>query len=270
MLSWFLGFALLALSCAGCELAENYTDPEGPRYAGEYSEQAQEALSRLPDVKLVTFNIKFGEQSELAAQDLANSPELSGADIILLQEMDAEGTDFIAQALKQNYVYYPGSVQHGRDFGNAVLSRWPILDDEKIILPYKNPTDGRQRIAVRATLQTPLGDISAYSIHNETPWLGPRARLEQAQSVLDDARQAELYTVIGGDFNSGDPGSLDATVELFEEAGFLWASRGAEDPLGTLDHTFVRDFVPLASGSVQSQASDHWPRWVTAELVQQP
>jgi endonuclease/exonuclease/phosphatase family metal-dependent hydrolase len=171
------------------------------------------------------------------------------------------------------YVYYPGSVHtNGRDFGNAVLSRWPIVSDRKLILPHKNPTDGRIRIAVQATVATPLGDIAAYSVHTETPWLGPRARLEQAGAVLKDAGAFELSSLAGGDFNTGDPGSLEQTVELFQAAGFAWASSDAGDTAGSysLDHIFVRRIMPLRSGSVVTQASDHRPSWAQLELEPSP
>lgn len=255
--------AIAALS--GCSLAHNYTDPAGPRYEGAFARDPL-AASRLPVLEAVTFNIQFGKEHELAVMDVKSTPALAGADVLLLQEMDAEGTEAIAKALGLDYVYYPGSVQHGRDFGNAVLSRWPIVADEKIVLPHQSPADGRIRIAVCAVLRTPMGDILAYSVHNETPWLGPRARLEQAEAVLRHARSSQLSTIIAGDFNTGDPGALDATVNLYGEQGFVWASRAAGDGLGTLDLTFVRQLRPLASGSVATAASDHEPLWVEAEL----
>lgn len=251
--------------CAGCELAENYTDPSGPRYAGQYAKDPA-APSNLPRVDVLSFNIQFSKEYERAAEEIAESVALSSADVILLQEMDAVGAEYVAEALGHDFVYYPGSVQHGRDFGNAVLSRWPIVADEKILLPHANPTDGRLRIAVCATLRTPLGDLRAYSVHMETPWLGPRARLEQAEAVLVHARRSELPSIIAGDFNTGDPGALEATVALYESEGFVWASRGAGDSLGTLDLTFVRDLAPLQSGTVSTRASDHRPLWANVEI----
>lgn len=256
----------LAFACAGCELAHNYTDPHGPRYAADYAAEEQ-APSRLPELTSVTFNVKFGQEYERAASEMTGSPALSRADVLLLQEMDAEGSDFIAAQLGLNYVYYPGSVQHGRDFGNAVLSRWPIVSDEKIILPHKNPTDGRQRIAVCAVLATPLGDARACSVHTETPWLGPRARLDQARMVRDHVAGAAEVTVVAGDFNTGDPGALEDTVRLYADGGFRWGSREVGDGLGTLDITFVRELEPLDSGEVATGASDHRPQWVDSDWL---
>jgi endonuclease/exonuclease/phosphatase family metal-dependent hydrolase len=263
------GSVCLFALCVGCDLAQNYTDPEGPRYANDYAPDPA-ATSALPKVKLVTFNIRFGEDIESAANELANRSDLAGADVVLLQEMHAPGTDTIAAALEQNYVYYPGSVQHGRDFGNAVLSRWPIVTDEKIILPHKSPTDGRIRIAVCATVRTPLGDVRACSVHTETPWLGPRARLEQAESVLLHVGESDLPTLAGGDFNTSDPGALAATVDLYESAGFTWASHDSGDTAGafTLDSAFTRHFDALGSGTVSTEASDHRPQWVNLQFAQ--
>lgn len=265
----YVPVACAALVGAGCGLAENYLDPEGPRYAGSYAPAAEDSREP-PTFGIVTFNIKFGDEYRLAADELASDPQLSRADILLLQEMDARGTDAIAERLSMNYVYYPGSVhENGRDFGNAVLSRWPIVDDAKHILPHRNPTDGRIRVCVQATVATPLGEVSAYSVHNETPWLGPRARLEQAQAVLDHAASSGVTSVVGGDFNTSDPGSVDDTVTLFRSAGFDWASEGSGDTAGslTLDHIFVRQLAPLGAGTVSTRASDHRPQWAQVELA---
>lgn len=263
---------LWLLSCAGCSLAENYLEPDGPRYSGDYAADSG-AMSELPKLEVVTFNIKFGDEYELAAEELAHNPKLSAADILLLQEMDAPRTDAIARRLQLNYVYYPGSVhENGRDFGNAVLSRWPIVSDKKLLLPHRNPTDGRARIAVRANVASPLGEIEAYSVHTETPWLGPRARLEQAGAVLDDARSSELALVIGGDFNTSDPGALDETVSLFESHGFTWASAdsGATAGTRTLDCVFVKRLSALGAGAFDTEASDHRPEWALVELADSP
>jgi endonuclease/exonuclease/phosphatase family metal-dependent hydrolase len=265
LLSWA---ALLSLG--GCKLAENYLDPEGPRYAGSYSAEPQ-AASRLPELKVVTFNIKFGEKYEKAGEELAGKPELEGADLVLLQEMDEPSTEAIAKRLSLNYVYYPGSVHtNGRDFGPAVLTRWPIVEDAKLILPHRNPTDGRIRVAVRATIETPMGKLRAYSVHTEIPWLGPRARLEQARAILDDAKSSEDPVVLGGDFNTSDPDAMDETVRVYTSAGYSWVSRGVGATAGsfTIDHLFSRRFKTIEAGTVSSQASDHRPQWARIELTE--
>jgi endonuclease/exonuclease/phosphatase family metal-dependent hydrolase len=263
---------VLAVSCWGCSLAENYLDSDGPRYSAEYALEPA-SPSALPKLAIVTFNIKFGDEYELAGEELATNPTLSAADILLLQEMDAPRTNAIAARLGMNYVYYPGSVhENGRDFGNAVLSRWPIVGDKKLILPHRNPTDGRIRLAVRATVASPSGEITAYSVHTETPWLGPRARLEQAGAVLDDAQGSALTAIVGGDFNTSDPGAVGETVALFRDAGFTWASDGSGETAGerTLDHIFVKRLNALGTGAFNTEASDHRPEWAQVEFPISP
>lgn len=255
----------LATLAAGCGSLHNYTDPDGPRYSGSYAVAPDRPAEPL---RVVSFNIKFGDAVDAAIEELS-SAELAGADVILLQEMDAAGVDRLARALQLAYVYYPASVhKNGRDFGNAVLTRWSIQGDRKLLLPHQSPTNGQRRIAVETTIATDHGTLRAYSVHLETPWLGLRGRLDQARTVRDLAAAGEGPVVIAGDFNTGDPGSLDQTRALFEDAGFVWATRGVGvTSIGgpfesALDHVFTRGLALENAGKRLTQASDHLPVWV--------
>jgi len=261
-------FALLAPACA---LVENYDDPEGPRYSAEFAPTEGMDAKELAELTVCSFNIEFSEHIAQAIEDLRGDPHLRNCSVVLLQEMDWAGAERIAEALALNVVYYPGSVHTGKDFGNAVLARWPILDDAKLILPHRNPTNGRVRIAVRATLNTPSTPITVYSVHSDTPWLGAAARLDQAEAVAADAARWAGPVVVGGDFNTSDPGSVDSTVEQFTSRAFMWASArippSAGGPLGKskIDHVFVKGLGVAAAGTVATEASDHQPIWI--ELV---
>src|SRR6185436_4014363 len=126
-----------ALVLAGCMHPSNYPDPEEPRYAGSADmmprDRQRGAARRL---RLVTFNTKFALQTDSAIALLTSTPELRDADILALQETDAPATERIARALGMAWVYYP-SLRHprtGRDFGNALLSRWPVIQQDKLVL----------------------------------------------------------------------------------------------------------------------------------------
>jgi endonuclease/exonuclease/phosphatase family metal-dependent hydrolase len=249
--------AIVAIAALGCD-AQNYPDPEGPRYAGLYDPLSADP----PGLHVVTFNVEFAREIDRAIFELTTNEDLRAADIVLLQEMDAEGTDRIAAALGFHYVTYPATLhREGRDFGNAVLSRWPITDDWKLVLPHASPSDGRIRAAVAAIVAMPGEDLLVYSFHGETPWLGPRGRLDQVLVVLDDASEHELRCIAGGDFNTLDPRSGESTAELFEARGFTWPTRS----IAALDHIFVRGFDASAAGSTPSEASDHEPVWIALE-----
>jgi endonuclease/exonuclease/phosphatase family metal-dependent hydrolase len=265
------GAALVCLGVApGCALAQNYDDPNGPRYFAEFAPPPDESDSS--ELAVCSFNIEFSRDIDGAIADLRGDENLRACRVLLLQEMDWPGASAIAEALALDVVYYPGSVQKGRDFGNAVLSRWPIVDDQKLILPHRNPTNGRIRIAVRATLDAPGAPLTAYSVHSDTPWLGPAARLEQAEAVAIDATRFAAPIAAGGDFNTSDPGSVEHTVALYAKRGFTWASAGvaptAEGPLGarSLDHLFVKGLSVVKAGTVSTDASDHQPIWVELRI----
>ncbi len=244
----------------GC-VVSNYEDPAGPRFAGAFSTTTTQSSDSL---KMVIFNIEFSLKHEEAAADLLADPNTMDADVVLLQEMDPIGTEFIANALSLDYVFYPSSVSDiGLDFGNSVLSRWPIVSDQKVTLPHQNPTNGRGRASVVATLQTPEGSLVVQSVHTDTPWLGPAGRIDQARAVRDAIDEDADRVMIGGDFNTTDPGSLDRTTEIFLDAGYTWATEGVEDTSRsfTIDLIFSKGYSVQAKGKGVSEASDHLPVW---------
>ena len=282
------GALLLCAGCvSSCELVQNYDDPYGPRYFAHFAPPPDAEDRELEELAVCTFNIEFAEHVERAIDELRADENLRSCTVVLLQEMDWRGARRIAEALALDVVYYPGSVHHGRDFGNAVLSRWPIVDDEKLILPHRNPTNGRIRIAVNATLTLPFSDVAkspkgddsakslagdevtAYSVHGDTAWLGPAARLDQAEAIAAHAARFDWPVVVGGDFNTSDPGSVERTVEVFAARDFVWATArvpaSADSPLGalTIDHVFTRGCSVTGAGTVPTNASDHQPIWVT-------
>lgn len=260
---------VVAAACAafllgGC--ATNYPDPSGPRYAGPLP-TAPAGVEEADTLLVVSFNLELGEAVDSAVSVLTSTPEVRGADLVLLQEMDAEGTRRVAEALGMAWVYYPAIERSstGRDFGNAILSRWPVVEDEKIVLPYLGVLNRSQRIATAATVRVGRRLVRVYSVHLATPVnLGWRYRRAQWRAVLADAR-SHRRVIIGGDLNSRSLG---------EEAlrrGFSWPTRDGPRTLlwGRWDHLFLRGFSTpgrAGSGTVldNRDSSDHLPVWVRA------
>ncbi|WP_244237069.1 endonuclease/exonuclease/phosphatase family protein [Corallococcus llansteffanensis] len=217
----------------------------------------------------MTFNLAFAENVSEAITALTRPP-LAEADVIAMQEMDATSVDRIARELGLAYVYYPASVQvDGDDFGNALLSRWPITADRKINLPHDDPYHQQHRIAVVATLDIRGTPVQVVSVHNATPIVGLSGRLDQAETIIDAVDGTEPLQVIAGDFNTSDPGSLKQTVKLFSERGYQWASEGVGDTVDSvigglpLDSVFVRGLSAVDRGVDRRPAgSDHHPVWV--------
>ena len=165
MRPYFLVFVMVV----GCRTGRNYPDPVEPRYVGSATTIAE--TGRGDTLRVVSFNIEYARETKRAIRIIRSSPELRDADVILLQEMTAPTTKMVADSLGMHYVYYPATynriVRH--DFGNAVLSRWPIVEDAKLILPSRSRYAKTQRIATAATLQVGERRVRVYSTHFGTP-----------------------------------------------------------------------------------------------------
>ena len=257
---------LLAMSLA-CRPGINYSDPVSPRYAG--SAKVLATPSESDTVRIVSFNIEYGRQTHRAAEVLSTAKPLRDADIIFLQEMNAYATRYLADSLHMRYVYYPAIYNRvmKRDIGNAVLSRWPITSDAKLILPGRSRYAKTQRIATAATINVNGRSIRVYATHLGTPAdLGWKDRAEQLQGIFQDAAQYPLV-VIGGDMNSADVG------KVARDAGYLWPTDTIpqSNSFGRLDHFFVRGLRVLSTQGVgthrvPSTISDHSPIWIRLRL----
>lgn len=254
--------ALVALLAVGCRTGENYDGLAGPFAQGRMGPRLR-CPAGGDSVRAVTFNVEFGLRIREAGQLLSEHPDLRCADVVLLQEMDETGTVRIAAELGMEYVYYP-AVRHqryGRDFGNAVLSRWSIIAHEKLILPHVSVLTRTQRIATVATLDLMGTPLRVYSTHlGSLLEVTSGAREAQLQTVVDDAL-AFPRVLIGGDLNSGSVG------RRAREAGFDWPTEeGPPTSYGRRwDHIFLRGFSgTVRSGAVLDTggASDHRPVWV--------
>lgn len=269
------GFSLLLLMgflLGACRSVENYDDPEGPLFEGNYAEENQEFTG---SIKVETWNIAFGEDVESAINELADSTELSAVDILLLQEMDEAGVESIAQALGLNYVYYPASIhsKHDKNFGNAILSRWPLSDPKKIILPHRNPKNNQIRTATFALADIAGETVPVYSVHTETFWLGSEDRQDQVDALIDELPNEVPFMIVGGDFNTLTPMSLEELEERFENVEMDRSTEEAGPTVGlagvglSLDQIFTKGFHVVESGSLaDSKSSDHKPLWVELQF----
>lgn len=218
---------------------------------------------------MVSFNVENSQEVDSALAVLRGEPSLAGADVVLLQEMDEPGVRKVAEALGMGWVYYPAIVRRstGRDFGNAVLSRWPIVDDEKLLLPHRAVFGATRRIATVATLQVGRTRVRVYSIHLATKVnMSLRDRRDQMAAVLRDAAR-HPHVVLAGDLNDA------RMAEMASRSGFAWPSR--EGPRttwgGRFDHILFKGLRlsgPDAAGTVEDVrgASDHRPVWAVGVI----
>jgi endonuclease/exonuclease/phosphatase family metal-dependent hydrolase len=271
-----LALALTVLG--GCRTGSNYTSVSGPRYAGGPPETRTAVPVDLHSLRIVSFNIEYARHVDGATKVIASDPELRGADVILLQEMDEIGTRHLADAFGMHYVYYPAtlSLKTGRDFGNAVLSRWPIVDDAKILLPHVGVVGHLQRTATAATIRvggSPSDPgstgtlVRVYSTHLGTLLNATASgQRDQLRTVLADA-EGHPHVVIGGDMNSHGVG------RVAQRMGYAWPTeRGPRTTrFGRWDHIFFKGLTSPDNGGAGTvldvrHTSDHRAVWAVARL----
>ncbi|MBN2364659.1 MAG: hypothetical protein EH225_00780 [Calditrichaeota bacterium] len=264
-----LGFFILltGLFLINCESGQNYLSPEGPRFTGKYAVHPKTFDDTL---KVASFNIQFSEKIEEAIYTLRNSPDFEETDILLLQEMDETGTEIISKALGYDYVYYPATIhpQSDKNFGNAILSIWPINNTRKILLPHEFYINKTRRIAVAGTVSAGNWQIRVFNVHIATIALSEEKRLAQVDSVMRSISGHHSRIIVGGDFNTIFEKNIKDLDYIFTLSEFIRASKGSgltieKGPLDfTVDHIYTKGFHVIENGIIETEASDHNLVWV--------
>lgn len=249
----------------------------------------EESIRVLPDVlTLMTYNIQHGKgmDGQIDLHRIADVISLSDADIIGLQEVDklkprSDNEDqvrVLAEILGMHYAFgenlpAPG----GGGYGNAVLSRYPILSTDNTRLP---TTGGEPRGLMRATVDFNGTEVDFYVTH--LSFVSDENKIQRAY-VVDRISESPNPFILVGDFNYvgpgiGDPRNTfhplvrDAWLEAMQlnerrggpkppmRIGYTFSSA---DPRTRIDYIFLSDETELVDGEsvfvIDSLASDHFP-----------
>ena len=248
-------------------------------------------------VRLVSFNIHHGVGGD-GRHDLPRLAGLLGAldaDVICLQEVDRRfgpRSDEVDQALLLSRgldmqlawgpaIDEPRSAGGARQYGNALLSRLPILISDV----HRLPGGGEPRCALRTMVELDGGALWVTTTHLTT-----RSPAERAAQVAD---VAALHTepmetgLVVGDFNAApDSPELGPLRERFTDAWHLararddragwrfWQSHEghtfpARGPRLRIDQVWVSAGVSVAGAHVVDGlgSSDHLPLVVDLEVA---
>jgi endonuclease/exonuclease/phosphatase family metal-dependent hydrolase len=223
-------------------------------------------------IRVMTYNIHSGYnvhgQPDMEA--IARVIESSEAEIVGLQEVSrvrfsdtsVDMPVWLARRLDMAYVF------RGTEepvWGNAILSRYPIVDWGWGELPRAGKLIGRGYLWARIEVDgpEPLLVIATHLHH-----LGPdsQARQEQVPDILQ-FWNGRPYSILLGDMNA-EPGSPE--MDLISDAGLndSWSLAGeglgntysSHDPVKRIDWLWHSDdLIPMEIEVIQSQASDHMP-----------
>ena len=137
-------------------------------------------------------------------------------------------------------------------FGNAILSRWPLSDDHKVVLPHLARLGGTERAAVGATVLIGERRVRVYSVHLATLIAnGPNDRRDQLRTLLADA-DSQATVIIGGDFTAMLSGYHDKIFAPQTIVGTANAANGGNGgaPIGAVHSGDFVTAVPRGGGSV--------------------
>ena len=243
------------------------------------------------EIKVISYNIRWrgGDDLKTMIKLLQDDPEIGGASILALQEVDRHKkrtghnntAKIIADALGMHYAWAAPPAVNPNDeeeTGVAILSVYPLSDVRRIVLP--NPGPGkRRRVALGATIEIPNRRWRVYSAHAETR-ITMGKKLEQYKAVIDDLAQfpADIPASIMGDFNTWEPYGDDKVTKLFSDAGM-------KTPFGDqstfrrkvlfvpvelkLDWVWLRGLEAATFGIDRKvEVSDHWPLWTNIRIIE--
>lgn len=242
-------------------------------------------------LRVMTYNVHgcIGMDRRVSPQRIAEGIERHEPDIIALQELDVgrartrfdDQPHLIAKHLSMHYHFHPNMFVQEGQYGNAILSRYPLTVVKAQGLPgrpgvFKRATRG----AIWALLQCHGIQIQFVNTHLD---LRRKYRLNQVETLLSEhwlghAKCLEPV-ILCGDFNTASGSSTcqgfnkvfrDAQEEVEgHQPQHTWIGHF---PMRRLDHVFLRgsmtvENVLVAQSKQDKIASDHLPLIVDLRFV---
>ncbi|MEA3392613.1 MAG: endonuclease/exonuclease/phosphatase family protein [Candidatus Marinimicrobia bacterium] len=229
-------------------------------------------ISGCQKVTVMSYNIHamWGMDKVLDADRIAKVINDQKPDVVGLQEVDqfterSEKMDAI-RVLKEKtgmYGVFMGTFDYqGGEFGNAMLSRYPIIEQKVFHLPARNNYEPRLMMMISCVVEN--GDtIHFYNTHLDHH-SGDSDRPVQMQEIIRVIKEDNAKVILLGDLNC-QPGSepLTALDQYLTRCLSDEKTYPANEPERTIDHVYYRKDRGLKCKElrvVQAKiASDHRP-----------
>jgi endonuclease/exonuclease/phosphatase family metal-dependent hydrolase len=228
-------------------------------------------LSARPTLRVMTWNIHggVGPDRRHDLQRVVDLVQRADPDVLALQEVDSRrsrGSEhpvaLLQRVLGHHGVAAAAIVTPDGDYGQVLLSRWPLSETEvhDISFPGREP-----RRAITAVVDAPAGRVLLVAAHLGLKIAERRTQCAQMASLVE---RSNLTTVALGDFNDWMwPGSVQTVLARKLPGRTPHRTFPARLPVFKLDRVFTRPAAALVSSWVDpsgSAVSDHLP--VIAEI----
>lgn len=277
----FVTFSLIV--AASLEIMPVTAAPPEPDYYAPIVGPAP--LERDDFVRFVTYNIRWGLGTD--GVNLARTASVLNAldaDVVLLTEVDVnwrrsgnvDQPAYLSHATNYPHSYYGPALKtwssgNGNPsyYGNLLLSRFPIVRAETIVLPHAKGSEPRAVIVADIVI-----DGEAVTVLGTHLGLSKSERMMQLEHVRHVAGTDTKRTVLLGDFNarpeSDEIRRLTSDGRLVDTQAFMGVEENTfpyPEPYARIDYIFVSPDLAdsvISARPVHVGGSDHLP--VTLDL----
>lgn len=231
----------------------------------------------MPLIKVLSYNIRhgLGMDGKIDISRMAAALSAWDADIICLQEVDVNRPrsssvhqpDYLADQLNMHAVFGPAINYDRGAYGNAILSRFPIVQSSNHVLPAPDPK--RALLEARFEIQGKL--LRLCNTHME---LDRHLRLKQMQEFIVPFMLAEnTATLFCGDLNEDPQGAAVRYLGNYLQDSYKM-NKGSQQytfpvnqPAERMDYIFYNsDCAAVDYQILDSEASDHLPVLATIDF----
>ena len=233
-------------------------------------------------IRVMTYNIHHGEGADgkIDTTRIAELIRKENVDIVGLQEIDrgvarSARRDLIAELASETGMHFcfgKNIVYQGGDYGNAVLSRFPIVSQSNTHFRMLHPHE--QRGIQELMLDVHGTKLLLMNTHIDYRPEDQERRINVKEMRRLIARQDKLPIILTGDFNSTPESEVCAEIREFMND--TWAAVGqgngfslsSTQPEKRIDYIWFSKndrVVPQKVWVPQTRASDHLP--VVAEFI---
>ena len=229
------------------------------------------ATEKADTLKLMTYNIRHGELT--AMDSLAAYISSECPDIVALQECDWDTSR--ARMLNNGVRYVNELAYHtgmfgvhakaidfaGGYYGIGLLSRYPIVRYDRILLP--NDAETEQRVMLVADIELPGGEVITF-INTHLEFKSPLIRFEQIVFINEYIQGRSGRIFLAGDMNTAPDSEemrlLDGNWISLTDDAFTFQSSDTKSKLDYIYVTRGQD-VELLETDVREDVflSDHFP-----------
>jgi len=238
-----------------------------------------------PALRIATYNIHRcrGLDGRTRPDRIAAVLRAIDADVIALQEVVGAGprdgghAEELGAALGMGWVMAPARHLRGHQFGNAVLSRFPITDHVEHDLSWKTCEPRRLQ---RVDVAVHSGTLHVYNVHLGTAILERRHQAQRLATIVTDRHVGGPKLVLG-DFNEWMRGLattlLSERLNSIDLRDYLKHRRTYPGlfPILHLDHIYYAGRVEvvgieLPRTRLSLVASDHLPLVADVRIGKEP